>query len=489
MNKQKWLALLLALTLMATVFTGCGGGDATSDAASDVSAPVEDDAVEDLIGSGTTTAAPSATQGTNANKTNASTVSTKKADTVPTVQKDENDAKAKLPMYEIKATTSGKKVVTVCIDWAPTVEWMQDSIKAFQKIYPGVAIEWKTATPNLKATKLALWNNSNQAPDVMYIKPEESWPTLMNQGLLQPIDQYININDAFWGSARDTMKSLELGGKNYFIPTSITTYGSVIYNPNVFKNAGLKTPEQLLYEGNWTWDTFEQYAAKLTKKNSADPTKSVYGVHLRYPQAWTGTVGMDYVGYQNGKWVSNLQNSKMKTAIEKYKQLNDKYGGRGDDETATRQMLISGKIGMYVTCMSGALEFPDQFKNGSLVAVCMPRYSKSEPYYNASVINGYVIPKGAKNPQAGMAFATVCRGLTLECIDYKSAEDAAYTEHQRNLDKYCNNVISGVVMHFRRLERSFDWFSVVNPYLSNSKTYAAIVAELEPQFLEELNKQ
>jgi len=470
MKKFRFLALILSIVMLITVFAGCNGKTEESVPAG----TTESEEAEDLLGT--------SSQGGNATDGNQSNV--------PTVEKNEYDAKAKLPKYDIKTDSKGKKTVSVCIDWAPDVEWMQDSIKAFQKIYPDVTIEWKQATPNLKPTKLAIWQNSGNSPDVMYIKPEENWPNLMNQNLVQPIDSYININEAFWGSCKDTMKSLELGGKNYFIPTSITTYGNVIYNPDVFKNAGLKTPEQLLYAGDWTWATFEEYAKKLTKKNATDETKSVYGVHLRYPQAWHGTVGMDYIGYENGKWVSNLQNSKLKEAIEKYKELNDKYGGKGDDATATRQMLISGRIGMYVTCESGAIEFPEQFKNGSLVSVCMPRYSKNEPYYNSSVINGYVIPKGAKNPEAGMAFATVCRGLTIECIDYKvDNKDGSYTDHQLKLNKYCDSTISGVVMHFRRLERNFNWFSVINPYISNTKTYAAIVAEMEPQFLEELNKQ
>ena len=469
MKKIRFIALLLSLVMLVGCFSGCGDKGGNSSAAK----PSEDEAVEDLINGSGTGNGDSGSQGD-----------------VPDVQKNEYDAKAKLPKFNIKPNSKGKKVVTVCIDWSPDVAWMQDSIKAFQKIYPDVTIEWKQATPELKATKLAMWQNSGNSPDVMYIKPEESWPTLMNQNLVQPIDSYVDLDEAFWGSCKETMNSLKLNNKNYFIPTSITTYGSVIYNPTVFKNAGLKTPEQLLYEGNWTWEKFEEYASKLTKKNSTDETKSVYGIHFRYPQAWHGTVGMDYIGYENGKWVSNLNNSKLKTAISKYKDLNDKYGGKGDDATATRQMLISGKIGMYVTCESGAIEFPEQFKDGSLVAVCMPRYSKDEPYYNSSVVNGYVIPKGAKNPEAGLAFATVCRGLTIGCTDYKpDKKDASYTSHQLKLNEYCDSTITGVVMHFRRLERKFNWFSVINPYISNKKTYAAIAAEMEPQFLEELNKK
>ncbi len=468
MKKVRILALIMALIMTAALFSACGGGD-TPSADSGVSSEEGEDLFNTASGDGN-----GGGSGSN----------------VPTVEKNEYDAKAVLPKFDIKANSKGKKVVSVCIDWDPGVDWMKDPIKAFQEIYPDVTIEWKQATPNLKATKLAIWQNSGDSPDVMYIKPEENWPNLMNKNLVQPIDPFIDIKADFWGSCRDTMKSLELDGKNYFVPTSINAYGRVIYNPNTFKNAGLKTPEQLLYEDNWTWEKFEEYAKKLTKKNASDESKSVYGIHLQYPQGWHGTIGMDYIGYENGKWVSNLQNSKLKTAIEKYKELNDKYGGKGDDATATRQMLISGKIGMYVTCASGAIEFPDQFKDGSLVSVCMPRYSKDEPFYNASVINGYVIPKGAKNPEAGMAFATVSRGLTLECIDYKAnTTDNSYTQHQLKLDKYCDSKITGVVMHFRRLERSFDWFSVINPYISNKKTYAAIVAEMEPQFLEELNKQ
>jgi len=502
MKKLRVLSLLLAALMAMAIVTGCGEGatDTSSVASTESTEEVSsEEEVEDLVGGESSEEAASEETASTGNATGTTTNTSSKKPTsskantgVPVVSENPELKDAVLPKYDIKPLASGrnkgKKMVTICIDWEPTVSWMEASIKAFQKVYPDVTLAWKQASPDLKASKLAVWKNSKSSPDAIYIKPEESWPLLMEKGLVQPIDQYIKINDPFWADARGTMNELKYNGKYYMTASSVAPYGWVIYNPTVFKNAGLETPESLLYKDKWTWETFENAAKKLTKAN-ADPTKAKYGIHFRYSQAWHGTCGMDYIGYKDGKWVSNLNNPVLKSTMEKYFELVKKYSGGGDDPTQTRQMLINGQIGMYVTCEGLSQEFPDQAKAGTLVAVCMPRKTDSKVFYNSGVISGYCIPEGALCPEGGMAFVTAGMGAGMGLVEIPKTSNAdQYTQHQDDLHKYCYSVITGTVMHFRRLERIMNWWSVTGPVNSGEKSYAAVVAEVEPKIQEELNK-
>ena len=99
------------------------------------------------------------------------------------------------------------------------------------------------------------WANSNQSPDIIYVKNRRKVGRIwLPKNLVDPVDSYIDINTAFWGSARSTMNSLKLNGKHYAMITTMDLYGRVIYNPTVMKNAGLTDPETLLYNNQWTWE-------------------------------------------------------------------------------------------------------------------------------------------------------------------------------------------------------------------------------------------
>ena len=80
-------------------------------------------------------------------------------------------------------------------------------------------------------------------------------------------------------------------------------------------------------------------------------------------------------------------------------------------------------------------------------------------------------------------------GIGMDLVDIgETSNSDEYTQHQQDLNEYCNSIITGTVMHFRRLERIMNWWSVTGPVNSGEKSYAAVVAEVEPQIQEELNK-
>lgn len=495
MKSRKALALFLALFVAAGMISGCKGdsGETSStetgstDTAETSSVDDGEEVLSELITTDSSEVAADVSA-TSSNKTSSKTSSTTagKIETPPTISKNEDDAKATMPKITIP-----KNKVVVCIDWDPKSSWVQKWEEAFKKTYPGVTVSYKQASPSLKASKLAVWQNSNQSPDLIYIKPEESWPNLVNKNLVDPVDEYIDINSAFWGSVRGTMNNLKINNKYYAMVSTVSLYGHVIYNPTVMKDAGLTTPEQLLYQNKWTWDVFEDYAAKLTKLNASDESKSKYGAMLRYPETFIPTVGKDLIEYSDNQWKSNLNHNDIKTAIEYIRKLGptgNKYTLTGQTEvTLARKMLISGQIGMWVTAEAVGLEFPEEMKKGTLVSVPIPRYTKSSNYYHGATVDAFYIPKKASNPQGGVAYACAVRGLNIGLIDVTNTGD--YTDAQLKLEEYAQSIVTAIPLQFRRLSGTVEYYNIYGPTYLSGDSYSGVVAKWEPQILEALKKQ
>ncbi|MHB1452672.1 MAG: ABC transporter substrate-binding protein [Saccharofermentanales bacterium] len=503
MSKKKFLALLLALVMLFSVMTGCKSdptGDISSTGtASSETAESEDgeDVLSNIIDASSETSETSQESGlpasseTTSSKTSSTSSKVISTISVPEVTPNPDDLKATLPKLNIT-----NKNITVCLDWPSSSLWVKAWVKALNVCYPGMKITWKIAQPVDKAAKLAVWKSSGLSPDAMYIKPEESWPTLINNDLLEPVDSYIDISTPFWGSARDTMNNLKISNKHYTLVSSVYMYGGVIYSRDLFKNAGLEDPVSLLKKDKWTWAVLESYAQKLTKVNVADDTKSRYGAYFAYAEVLFGSTGKDLIAYTPGGWVSNLNDAGIKDAIN----LITAMGPTGknlcltsdSDPESIRNKVRSGQIGMYVTAAGLGIEFPEDAKSGALLEVPIPRYTKSTKYYHAAVVDAFVIPKGAKNPIGGVAFANAVRAMTildLDLPDDGSAADVRSTPEQDAIRKYALSKIIAVPMQFRRLADVVPYYSIWGPGFYSGTSYSSIVALEEPKILEELKKQ
>lgn len=495
------LAAVLAVSL-----TACGGqaeptssnaasGPATTTGAAETSSS---DGIGDSLLESTPETTTGASQGGqtgsgNSGTTKADTNKTNKP-TAPTPTKDPSDSKATLPKLDIK-----DKNITVCIDWSPESNWVKGWVSALNYCYPGMKITWKQATPDQKASKLAVWQKSGQSPDCIYVKPEESWPLLINNNLLEPIDEYIDIDSAFWGSAKGSMDRLKVNGHYYMMVSQIEKYGEVIYKKDLFTSRGMEDPIDLFYKDQWTWEKMDEYAKKLTRINASDPTKSTYGLYVAYGEPFIGTVGKDFISYDTSKkqWVSNLNDTGVKDAIAFITSLGatgNNYGPSQGDPTAIRNMVKSGQLGFYCTGEGLGLEFPEESKSGALVAVPFPRYDKSKTYYQFGVITAFCVPKGAKNPVGAVAFANAVRAYAI--MDLKIPDDGTVekmsTDEQDAVWEYASTKLEYVVMDYRRLNEGSDalpYYTLWGPGYLGGDSWSSVVAEQEPKILEALKKQ
>ena len=145
------------------------------------------------------------------------------------------------------------------------------------KLYEGLAAKFEQAHPNIKIKletvvassdpeyfqKVLVIAASGDYPDIIY--GHYSWfPVALEKKFLTELDPFI----AKAGISKSTffptaVEQFSANGKLYAVPRE-TSAIALYYNEDLFKQAGLKSPNDYFAEGKWTWDTYLELAKKLT---------------------------------------------------------------------------------------------------------------------------------------------------------------------------------------------------------------------------------
>ncbi len=113
-------------------------------------------------------------------------------------------------------------------------------------------------------TKLSLELQSQNGPDLFWVL-ETAAPAFIESGLLANLDQAMKSYDP-QDISSDALELWSKGGSVYAIPFSTSPF-FILYNQDLYAKAGAKNPDQLIAEGNWTWDTFRT-VSKQVKDNT-----------------------------------------------------------------------------------------------------------------------------------------------------------------------------------------------------------------------------
>ena len=145
------------------------------------------------------------------------------------------------------------------------------------KLYEGLAAKFEQAHPNIKIKletvvassdpeyfqKVLVIAASGDYPDIIY--GHYSWfPVALEKKFLMELDPFI----AKAGISKSTffptaVEQFSANGKLYAVPRE-TSAIALYYNEDLFKQAGLKSPNDYFADGKWTWDTYLEVAKKLT---------------------------------------------------------------------------------------------------------------------------------------------------------------------------------------------------------------------------------
>lgn len=148
---------------------------------------------------------------------------------------------------------------------------LRDFAAEFEQENPGVRIVELAIAYSDFTDKLAISFGAGAGPDMMEIKEADFVPWL-NQGFIEPLDQYVDF------SPYDLVTAAQIavvGGKRYAIPEDMGIYAGLIYNTEMYAAQGLDAPTNV--------DEFYNAAKKLTNPpeqfglaHPVDPANSSY---------------------------------------------------------------------------------------------------------------------------------------------------------------------------------------------------------------------
>lgn len=251
---------------------------------------------------------------------------------------------------------------------------------------------------------LATYIASGKSPDIVETTSWDYYPAPIALGLLQPLDDILDLEDELWEDVYAFNNEIAWNGKHYFVYNDAPISAWIYYNKKMFKNFGVdKTPKDYFREDNWTWDTLAEIAKKFVTFN-ADGSLKTSGFTMGFEEL-VYTTGVDLVSRENNKWKLNLDHPNI-TKLMNWVYANGKAGTNalsfiGDRTTA----FANGEVAMmsydYYTITDERLKGI----RSDIEWVPMPRMDKSSDYYmGVWTMPNPCIPVGAKNVEGAALY-------------------------------------------------------------------------------------
>lgn len=169
------------------------------------------------------------------------------------------------------AAAEGQTVLKWAIWDKDLMVYYQPLVEAFEKAHPDVKMELVDLGSSDYQTVLATQlTGSGSDFDVVTVKDVPGYTTLVNKGVLEPLDDYIAKDSVDLAAFKGLTDQITADGKLYELPFR-SDFWVVYYNKDVFDKAGVEYPTNDM--------TFEQYD-ELARKLTVDvPGQEVYGAH------------------------------------------------------------------------------------------------------------------------------------------------------------------------------------------------------------------
>lgn len=150
--------------------------------------------------------------------------------------------------------------------------------EAHLALFNEIAAEYKKSHPNVTdikfdplpfesyTTTLTTQIAGNKAPDLAWVL-ESSAPDFVASGALVPLDATLKKTDGydFDELAPAATKLWKSDGKLYAYPFSTSPFG-IFVNTDLLKQAGQKTPAELIAANQWTWENAVSAAAQVNAR-------------------------------------------------------------------------------------------------------------------------------------------------------------------------------------------------------------------------------
>lgn len=250
-------------------------------------------------------------------------------------------------------------------------------------------------------------------------------------GMFQPVDEYVDFSSELWSNVKNANDMLMINGKHYSLVHSVTAGEVVIYNKKTIEDHGLEDPVELLENGNWNWDTYNNMLAEFVDNESG-----LYGIDGWWiEQPIYLTTGKSLISLDNGVVSSNLKSPEIDRAMNYIYDLNkneylidkEMFGWKTNEQFIGSGEELFFPCGLWTLWKEKSL-WVDVFGE-DVMFVPMPKDPDADKYYLPGGLEGYVMCKGAQNPEGVVKF--------LECtLTVAQDEELNELNKQRNIDDY-----------------------------------------------------
>ncbi|MCQ6560706.1 extracellular solute-binding protein [Paenibacillus mendelii] len=324
--------------------------------------------------------------------------------------------------------------------------------------------------------------------DIVVMELFWAFPTLVNKGFLEPIDQYLDMNDPKYNDWMKTGGSFN--GKQYgFYDSSPSPYG-FFYNKTLVQKFGLEDPYELQQKGEWTFDKFREYVKSATKDTNGDGKTDVYGIAGAYGKVnslteqflHTNNASVDKDASGEIKFSLDSEN-----AIEALQYVSDLFNVDKSimqpiPDDASKE-FIAGK-GVFYGGFSWELGgLMDNMKGQELGYVFFPKGPKADKYTSYTPYgNMYMLSKYSKNPEAAIL---IMDAISLHDEGRKLSEQAWETSYpnKESLDtrkQMADNI--GYISFYAIPDAGTLFDKVIQDITAGKVSPATAVDKVKPQF-------
>lgn len=148
--------------------------------------------------------------------------------------------------------------------------WLSEKIRAFERAYPGVYIDFQGLSWEKGPEKLEAALKNNYLPDILPVGSDYRW---IGENILEPLDPHLSIEFIRSFDER-AIKAVTYNGKIWSMPWMMTTYG-VVLNLDIFQQRGVEPP----VNGSWTYEEFVEKLQLLTFDAKGKGVNDYFGIH------------------------------------------------------------------------------------------------------------------------------------------------------------------------------------------------------------------
>ncbi|WP_124068402.1 sugar ABC transporter substrate-binding protein [Clostridium sp. E02] len=181
------------------------------------------------------------------------------------------DTKGETSKAVSEATEDGKTTLKWSVWDINLTTYYQPLIDAFEEKHPDVTVEMVDLGSTDYQTVLATELTGNGSDfDVVTIKDVPGYMTLVNKGVLEPLDNYIQSSKIDLSLYKGLADQITVDEKLYELPFR-NDFWVLFYNKDIFDQAGVAYPTNDM--------TFDEYDALARSVTVETPGEEVYGAH------------------------------------------------------------------------------------------------------------------------------------------------------------------------------------------------------------------